>query len=383
MTNIMQAAPVQQRTTDSPAVSVAIYLADQNPQRDRSLGITSMTRSLLSNFKDRDDLKITQIISRSSFRSDDAAIQTKCLPFRTDSPLGRLYADAAHHFMVRPPVDLWYYPKGYVSRFSGASMPKIGTMHDTIVQYYADNYPETRSPRAFNYWIDSTKRSLRKFDRVLTVSQHAAEQLRLFCDRHSIQTPIIDVTYEGSNWETLRGTSHAKKDSVIHLAATAPHKGTNTLLQHWKVLQDRGVELPELTLVGKLDSTGHQIIDSLNRVVKRDSEQTDQLQRSIAESRALLLPSKIEGFGLPALEAYYVGTPVCFVGGTSVAEVVDPSGHAGSFAADDVDDFQTSLDWALSIRSDQVESISQAMHERFSTSLIADRVVSAFRQTIK
>ena len=283
-------------STPSP-LSIAIYLADQNPRRDRSQGITSMTQSLLQHFAQRDDLQITQVVSKSSFREDLAADHTKKLPFRTDNPVGRLIADKGHSILVRPDVDLWYYPKGYVSHFCQPSVPKVGTMHDTIVQYYADHYPETRSPRAFEYWIDSTRRSLQSFDRVLTISQAAADQLRKFCERHGINTPSIDITYEGSSWETRRGDTFQKQGDAVHLASPAPHKGTNRLLSHWKVLQDRAVTLPKLTLVGKLDDQGKQIVDRLRGIQCKPPQDVSELQETVGRAAALLLPSEIEGFG--------------------------------------------------------------------------------------
>jgi glycosyltransferase involved in cell wall biosynthesis len=103
------------------------------------------------------------------------------------------------------------------------------------------------------------------------------------------------------------------------------------LLSLWKVLQERNSDLPKLLLVGKLDRVGHEISNQLQNVEIKPVEQIDELQETVGRASVLLLPSEIEGFGLPALEAYYVGTPVCYASGTSVAEVVDPLGHQGSF----------------------------------------------------
>ena len=43
----------------------------------------------------------------------------------------------------------------------------------------------------------------------------------------------------------------------------------------------------------------------------------------------LLLPSEIEGFGLPALEAYYLSTPVVYVRGTAVEEILGERSPGG------------------------------------------------------
>ena len=368
--------------TVTKTISLAVYLADQNPRRDRSMGITSMTQSLLNQFAKRDDLEITQVVSKSSFRDDGAVAATRQLPFRTDNPIGRLVADKGHSLLASPNVDLWYYPKGYVSHLSQPKVPTVGTMHDTIVQYYADRYPETRSSRAFNYWIGTTQRSLRKLDRVLTISEAAASQLRQFCDRYQIPVPTIDITYEGSCWEQRRGDHFQKRDNAVHLASPSPHKGTNRLLSLWKGLQDRGKDLPKLTLVGKLDQAGLEIADQISGLEKKSAEQIGDLQETLGSASLLLLPSEIEGFGLPALEAYYVGTPVCYATGTSVTEVIDPMGHSGGFEMEDVDDFARSLDWALDVSASDIGQIGDSMYQRFSIAKVSDRIVEAFRTTL-
>ncbi|TWU59441.1 Glycosyl transferases group 1 [Rubripirellula tenax] len=382
----MSVAP--RTTTDNPLppaatpMHVAVYMADQNPHRDRSQGITSMTRTLMDEFAVRDDLRLTQIVSSSSHRQTQPNIQTSSIPFRTDGRAGRLIADAIHPWIARPDVDLWYYPKGYAPRSVKPYHPSVGTMHDTIVQYYADHYPDSRSPRAFRYWIELTKRSLQEFSYVLTISQHAAGQLREFCDRYQITPPPIEVTYEGSSWESVRDVRYEKNECVTHLASQAPHKGTNRLLKFWETLQSRGRDLPRLELIGRLDKEGEQIATRLRNFVQHPPQPLEDLQTTIGRARALLLPSEIEGFGLPALEAYYVGTPTCYVRGTSVGEVVDERGRAGEFDLTDVDDFERSFDWALSIDEPTIRSIGDAMYDRFSNKVIAERIVAAFRRAV-
>lgn len=364
----------------STCVRLAVYLADQNPHRDRSLGITSMTGVLLDHFASRGDLSLTQVISESSYKSSDSRIATHRIPIKTDRTLGRLVADAGHPWFARPDVDLWYYPKGYVSTWAKPFQRCVGTMHDTIVQHYADHYPQTRSGRAFGYWIGLTKRSLSQLSCVLTISENAADQLRAFCDRYSIDPPPIEITYEGSSWESVRTQRVPKEDCVIHLASASPHKASNRLLGHWKVLQDRGRELPRLDLVGSLDAAGEQLASAIVNTTRQTALPIERLQRMVGRSRALLLPSEIEGFGLPALEAYYVGTPTCYVRDTSVDEVVQGQGRAGQFDLADVDDFERSLDWALGLPESTIDEVSDAMYAKFSNQQIADRIVTAFKR---
>jgi len=361
---------------------VSVYLADQNPHRDRSLGITSMTRSLLDELITREDVKLTLVTSKSSFGSVGRTEDAFRMPFRTDRALGRIVCDTLHPLLARPTSDLWYYPKGYLSLFSRPSVPLVGTMHDTIIQHYADHYPETRTPRTFRYWIRVMKNSLKRLDSVMTVSQHAKSQLQQFCDRYQIKSPPIHVTYESSSWEQHRSRRWLKRDEVIHLASSAPHKMTNRLLALWQELQRAGRELPLLRLVGSVDDRGKRTISELQHVSIVSPLDDESLVEAVGSARALLLPSEVEGFGLPALESYYVGTPVCYVAGTSVDEVVTEVGQFGSFELADSASLHQALQLALGKSSDQIESITDSLFERFSNQRYADRVIETFSNVL-
>ncbi|MEM6470888.1 MAG: glycosyltransferase, partial [Planctomycetota bacterium] len=252
-------------------------------------------------------------------------------------------------------------------------------------QHYADHYPETRSKLAFRYWLRALSRSLSTFDRVLTVSKSAADQLRSFCDRHKIQTPAIEVTYEGSTWEHYRSLRFQKQDRVIHLASTAIHKRTNELIKHWCQLRSRREALPELILVGSIDDEARVLIDGNPGIRKMPRATQEQLRDLVGSCRALLLPSEIEGFGLPAIEAYYVGTPACYVGDTSVDEILNMDREVvlpGRFELGDLGSFESALEQAISLSDSEIRHVSNALFDRFATAKIAERVMHAFRRSI-
>ena len=226
------------------------------------------------------------------------------------------------------------------------------------------------------------KNSLKRLDTVMTVSQHAKVQLQQFCDRYQIKTPPIHVTYESSSWEIHRGRRWSKRDEVIHLASSAPHKMTNRLLVMWLELQREKHALPQLRLVGSIDERGKQTMSELKHASLEPPLDDERLVEAVGSARALLLPSEIEGFGLPALESYYAGTPVCYVAGTSVDEVVTEAGQFGSFELANTASLYLALQAALGKSGDQVESISDALFNRFSNQRYADRVIETFSNVL-
>jgi glycosyltransferase involved in cell wall biosynthesis len=376
--NAMNSLPVMTKP-----IRVAVYLADQNPQRDRSWGITSMTRSLLDSLNQRNEVEVSLVASRSSFGSSGRSERLLQIPFRTDGEFGRLVCDTLHPLVIRPDADLWYYPKGYLSLLMRPKVPVVGTMHDAIIQYYADHYPDTRSRRAFGYWLRVMKRSLSRMDLVMTVSNHAKSQLESFCDRYKIKTPPMDVTYEGSAWEVHRNRRWTKQNHVVHLASGHPHKRTNHLLLLWKELQQQKLDLPPLTLIGRLDEEGTRLLSQLKFIELIGHLDDAVLVDKVGQARALILPSEVEGFGLPALESYYVGTPVCYVAGTSVAEVVTEKGSFGAFELSDSKSLYNALNLALAQSDASILDVSNDLYELFSNQRCTDRVIQSFKKLVR
>jgi glycosyltransferase involved in cell wall biosynthesis len=102
------------------------------------------------------------------------------------------------------------------------------------------------------------------------------------------------------------------------------------------------------------------------------------LQAAYRGAQAVILPSEIEGFGLPALEAYYLGTPVCYVKGTSVEEVLAVATDKGGFALDDMESLFTALDEVMAMPPDEVSSCGFKLRETYAAEKVVERMLSVF-----
>src|ERR1051325_11225809 len=158
-------------------------------------------------------------------------IPTTTIPFRTDHTIGRLVADHCHPLIAGQRVNarLWHYPKGFLPLALQVKPPKVGTIADTILQFYADHYPRQRSRAAYSYWIAMLKNAVRKFDLIITVSEFSKRSILEFADRYGINAPSIHVTYLGAHAGLITAPDRWSRDYVLHLASTHPHKKTNWL----------------------------------------------------------------------------------------------------------------------------------------------------------
>jgi glycosyltransferase involved in cell wall biosynthesis len=370
----------------SPPISISVYLADQNPGHDRSIGISRMTQVVLEALQATGRVEIGTISSKTSQQAPGGVGNAKILPWGTRRKWVRMITDHLHPLFVRgehdgQEADVLYFPKGYLPYFSGASTPSVVTIHDTIIQYDGDHYPEWRSAWAYRYWARMLKHTLREADRIITVSQSAKRQIEAFMERHGIPAKEITVTYEPCLYESIpQPVGGTKENFVIHLASCEPHKRTAHLIRWWLAAEARGQQLPTLHLIGSVPAEVMPLLASAKSIVKRPFLDEDALQDAYLKASALILPSEIEGFGLPALEAYYLGTPVCYVEGTSVEEILSVATHKGGFNLQEPQSLFKALEQVMSMSADEVQACGLQLRQTYAAQKVAQRMIEVFEE---
>jgi len=365
---------------DKPAgIRVNVYLADQNPKLGRSLGISRMTEVVIRELSKQPGLLLRGLSSTSSIQMPHDG-DCKVLPWSTRSPLARVLTDHLHPlWQIGKNTDLWYFPKGFLPRLHHLCSPSVVTIHDTIIQYYADHYPDWRTDTEYRYWASMLKHTLRNANVILTVSESARSQIQRFMKRHDIPEKEIIVTYEPCLYESVpQPDAPAKADYVLHLGSREPHKSTAWLIRHW---MEAGMEeFPELHVIGKIPEEVEEMARASPRIVQLPFLDDDALRSQFTAARALVFPSEIEGFGLPAVEAYYLGTPVCFVNGTSVEEVLSVATAVGGFDLDSPDSLKSALRNVMALAPDEVRICGLKLREAYAAAKVAGRMTAVFER---
>ena len=380
-TAVRVAADAASNTGEPGKLRLSVYLADQHPGKDRSYGISRMSQMMLAAIQAQDGVEIGAIVSATSQRA--AASEVTTLPWGTKRKWARLLTDHVHPMFGRRgrKSDVFYFPKGYLPLLSGFCRPSAVTIHDTIVQYDVDHYPEWRSRAEYAYWGWMLKHTLQHADRILTVSESAKGQIVEFMARHGIPEKEITVTYEPCTYENVpQPLAPAKGDYVIHLASTEPHKRTAHLVRWWHEAEAAGHELPMLQLIGSVPPEVQPLLASSHSIMKRPFLEEAALRLAYRGAKALILPSEIEGFGLPALEAYYLGTPVCFVKGTSVEEVLAVATDKGGFSLERAGSLFEALEEVMRMTPAEVRACGITLRETYASQKVADRMMAVFRE---
>lgn len=209
---------------------------------------------------------------------------------------------------AREHLDLVHVPYFNVPIFYPGSF--IVTIHDLTILHF-DTGKATTLPfplyrlRRLGYRI-ALAVGFARAKRIIAVS-HATKQELI--DHFRLDPEKIVVTYEGVD-ERLKtqvvGRKIIKDSYFLYVGNAYPHKNLETLL---KAFQGNNAKL---VLVGKDDYFYRRIKASLlnDRVVFFGEADDRELANLYHNAIALVFPSLMEGFGLPALEALALGCPV-------------------------------------------------------------------------
>jgi glycosyltransferase involved in cell wall biosynthesis len=262
--------------------------------------------------------------------------------------------------------------------------PGVVTVHD--LQPF--DVPQNFHPVKRAYVQRSVPRSVRKARVVLTPSEFVR---RGIVDRFGVAPDRVRVTVWGvdpPSTEVAVGQVQARyglpRRWFVYPAVTWPHKNHELLIRAFATVAAQEHDMV-LVLTGSEaqseDQIRAQIADTgLRGRVRR----TGRIPRAdmlaiVRGAVALTFPSRYEGFGLPALEAMSLGTPVLAADAASLPEVVDDAGRL--IDPDDVDAWGEAM-LRLLHDGDERERLIAAGHERvgaFSWAATARATLAAYR----
>lgn len=215
----------------------------------------------------------------------------------------------------------------------GVSGKTVSIVHD--MAYKA--FPETVRFKTKIMLDLSLKRSCRRADRILTVSEFSKRELMKYL---SIPEERITVVPNGVDLERFRTNINESivekarkaynipKDYLLYLGTLEPRKNIERLIEAYAILRAEVGDIPALVLAGRKGWMYDSIFEKVNslglaqNVIFTGYVADGDAPPLLRGAMAFVFPSLYEGFGMPPLEAMACGTPVLTSDCSSLPEVV-------------------------------------------------------------
>lgn len=187
----------------------------------------------------------------------------------------------------------------------GIKIPVYSVMHDLIFL----DLPKITTKGFLDYRIKKMllKRCMKKSVRIACVSGFTKSRCEHYFPKYAGKCYVnyIGLSEEVLNFDT---SGIEKTNSIIYVGNVKPHKGLKTLIDAFHMLP-KGMY--RLKIIGEKEGflVGMKEEDlKSDDVIFTGRLSDNQLLREIASAKFLVQPSLYEGFGLPPLEALYLGT---------------------------------------------------------------------------
>jgi glycosyltransferase involved in cell wall biosynthesis len=224
-----------------------------------------------------------------------------------------------------------------------APMPVILTVMDLIGVLFAANFP----PVSRFYWSRYLPFTLRFPAQLITLSEHTRQDIvrltKIPAARVRVIPPGRDERFRPL--ENPRVDFQLPEKFFLFVSTLEPRKGIDTLIAAFARAANAIAE--DLVIVGKRGWDAEKFFAQVERtgltarVRFLDYVADAQMPALYNLARALVFPSRYEGFGLPPLEAMASGTPVICSNAASLPEVVGDAGVL--LAPDDVEGFAQAM----------------------------------------
>ena len=187
----------------------------------------------------------------------------------------------------------------------GIKIPVYPVMHDLIFL----DMPEIMTRGKIDYLLKKTllRRCMKRAKKIACVSEFTRSRCGHYFPKYAAKCYVNHI---GLSKDVLAfdATGIEKRNTIVYVGNVKPHKGLDTLIEAYKMLPSGQYRLKiigerEGFLTGmKAEQLDHDGVIFTGRLSDED------LLREIASASFLVQPSLYEGFGLPPLEALYLGT---------------------------------------------------------------------------
>jgi len=234
----------------------------------------------------------------------------------------------------RHDLDLYHEPSLWPLAFDG---PTVITLHDLTHLHFPDTQPAARLREIERRLAAGVQQA----QRIITDSQAIADEAQAWfglpaerfvvaplgvAERfHPRESHVIEAV--------LKAHAVAAREYFLCVGTLEPRKNLSLALHAHALLPEAVRQRFPLLIVGMAGWQQTQFSDDLRQALASGHVHLlgylpdEQVAQLLAGARALVFPSRYEGFGLPVLEAMASGTPVILTRSSAMPEVAGPAGN--------------------------------------------------------
>lgn len=266
--------------------------------------------------------------------------------------------------------------------------PTLATLADVQERFFPQYFsPGELAARGLVY-----PRVIHSVTTLLTISEFSKQTI---CSEFGADPDRVQVTHLAPNFGLLNAASEWPAGSpelperfIFYPANTYPHKNHELLLHAMRRLKDQGHLSFKCVFSGHMLKNEVDIPGSMKKlglvddVIWLGHVSPGALRYLYDHALAMCFPSEFEGFGMPIVEAMYLGCPVVANRAASIPEI---GGDAALYVAPDPKSWAESL---LRVAGDEslrtelkVRGLQQA--QRFNVERLADETIQLIDETVE
>lgn len=164
------------------------------------------------------------------------------------------------------------------------------------------------------------RRHLTKVDEIITISEYSKNEISKYGKIAMDRIRVIPLGIDKRYYHTSVDKPSIERKYFLHLAALDPRKNSKFAISSFLQFIEKYDDI-QLVLVGKIPASLRDIVDNNPMITFLGMVNDDELRNLYNNAKALLYPSRFEGFGLPIIEAFATRCPVITCSNSSIPEI--------------------------------------------------------------
>ena len=275
--------------------------------------------------------------------------------------------------------DAFFTP--YINIPLSIKVPIFSTIHDVI---FFDLKELTSFSGRWLRWL-FYKSTCKRSKLIFTVSNFSKQRII----HHFNPSIPIKIIYNGvaTKIKEASNENNSKKNYILYVGNIKPHKGLRILINAYNIAKERGLN-QNLLIVGEyknFKTTDNEIFEALNsnkdNIFFTGRLSDEELIQTIKEAQVLVLPSYYEGFGIPPLEALYLGTDAIISDIPTLREIYKDL-PVNFFKAGDAENLSKLLSSYKHIKTDEFRLVRNVINEKYNFKITANQILETIKANL-